>query len=251
MNWKRLMKITKFLFVFFWIIPIVWASQYRESHNFENMCADCHVDLENPKSFTRDPEILCLACHPEQQESSHPSGVIPKRVLPAEFPLYKGKLICTSCHIAHTTHDEKDVQQKSVANTPSLLRVGQPGKVFCSQCHGGNGLDNKVDAHALVFQRAHNLGHDMSLKAVRDDHSPECLDCHEGTRGSHPIGIEYQQMYLKNPDQYHPAASLNSRIRLIHGEIGCQSCHDHYSEHPYLLVMEHGSDKLCLQCHNL
>jgi predicted CXXCH cytochrome family protein len=202
--------------------------------------------------FTKDPEILCLSCHPEREELSHPSGILPEKEIPEEFLLYKGKLICISCHIAHKAYDKKGTQQEIGENTLYMLRVRQTGKVFCSQCHRADAPENKADAHALAFQRAHSLNQNMSLKEIRDENSTECLSCHKDVAGAHhPNGIEYKQAYLKNSTDYVPPSSLNSRIRLINEKIGCQTCHDHYSEHSALLVIENVKDKLCVQCHNL
>lgn len=230
---------------------MVWASQSREPHNFESMCSDCHADLENPGFFTKDPDILCLACHPERKERSHPSGVLPAKGLPPEFPLYEGKLVCISCHIAHKTYEKKDVKHKIFENNLYMLRGSQTGKEFCAQCHRENAPDSQADAHALAFKRAHNLNRDMSLKDVLHDDSSECLRCHKEVVRSHPIGIEYTQTYMKNPDLYYPPSSFDSSIRLINEKIGCQTCHDQYSEHPYLLVIENDDGRLCAQCHNL
>lgn len=253
---------------------MVWALQNRRPHNFENKCYECHVGPKNPLILTREADYLCLTCHPEQKELSHPTGINPAITPPADFPLYKGELKCITCHIAHKTYDENDNQHKKFDENPFLLRSDKTGRVFCYQCHYGGPegfIINKTDSHAVGLKRAHNLSHNISLSEVLDDSSAECLSCHDGTLSietnmtiggaewehagrigvSHPIGINYKKVYMKKQKTYRNPASINKIIKFFNGNIGCETCHSHYSDIPKLLVMENKRSRLCLQCHNL
>ncbi len=255
-------------------ITLSWALLKRQPHAFENNCHYCHVGSMDPSILTRDVDFLCLSCHQSQKQLSHPVGMIPQREIPLGFPLYKKRIRCITCHIAHTTYDDTDYEHKRWDGNPFFLRYKTPGKLFCFQCHS-NGTESfeikKVDAHAMGFGRAHMLGHDIVLKQVLDDGSRDCLICHDGTLSqdatvkvagadwehsqsigvSHPIGIDYGSLYRKNPRRLRNPGALDRRIKLVEGKVGCQSCHSHFSKLPHLLVMENDGSKLCLQCHNI
>lgn len=239
-------------------------------HNFTGRCEQCHVGLKNPRILTRDPDVLCLPCHADQQTRSHPSNLLPRRAVPARFPLYGGKMTCVTCHIAHRAMGPDDTAHAALGDTPYLLRYESAGKAFCFQCHQGDFLDDTVDSHAVAFQLAHSASR-SALKDRLDANSRECLSCHDGTlsRGfdaqvagvnwehtrniglSHPIGVDYAEAYRKKPREYHAPGSLDPRLRLTDGKISCETCHDHYSRYPHLLVMENIRSRLCLSCHNL
>ncbi len=265
--------IIKIILVLLLTLTFVWALQNRKPHDFDNKCYDCHVGMRDPTVLTRNADYLCLTCHPEQTRVSHPTGIVPKRKIPPSFPLYNGKIQCITCHLAHKTYDENDIKGKGNDSNPYLLRYSTAGKVFCFRCHFGGPDDFTVsttDAHALGFERAHE-SHKRSLKGIIDDDSRECLSCHDGTisrdanvtvagatwehaRGigvSHPIGVEYDKAYFRNPRMFHRASSLDRRIKLLNGKIGCQTCHNHFSKNPHLLVMDNTRSRLCLQCHDL
>ncbi len=255
-------------------VVMAWAVQGRDSHVFDNRCFDCHVGSKDPAILTRDADFLCVSCHPEQKKMTHPSGIVPRRSIPPDFPLYNGKMLCITCHIAHKTYDANDSRHKQFDNNPYFLRFAVTGKAFCYQCHDGGtrGFSvNEADSHALGFGKAHTLSHDVSLKEILDDGSRECLSCHDGTLSSdasvrtsgvnwehsggigvvHPIGINYSRVYSKKPQVYHHLSAIDSRIKFFNGKIGCQTCHTHYSAFPHLLVMDNKRSRLCLQCHNL
>ena len=271
-----MLRIIKVLFIFSLAAAIAWALQYLNPHDFGDKCYDCHVGLKNPDILTRDADILCLKCHPKQKKMTHPTGFFPAKTknIPPGFPLYNGKMMCITCHIAHKTYDETDVQHRKFDNNPYMLRYDKTGKIFCYQCHYGdpdNFIVRKADSHALGLGRAHDLSHDVSLKDVLDDGSRECLSCHDGTLSqdasisfggiswehskgvgvAHPIGIDYKRVYSKKPMEYRHSSSIDSRVRLFDGKIGCQTCHNHYSKNPHLLVMKNKRSALCLQCHDL
>ena len=98
-----------------------------------------------------------------------------------------------------------------------------------------------------------------------------CLGCHDGviatdtnmTPGyhdqgigksiglSHPVDIDYEQVYTKKMKTYHYPGSLDPRLKLENRKITCLTCHDENSTLKNHLVMENTRSRLCFSCHNL
>ncbi len=273
---------------------ILWTVRGTDPHNFEGKCTTCHVGLKDPTILKRDPNHLCLSCHPNSANRSHPSGMVPAKPLPAKYPLYKGKMVCITCHFPHRSYaaeasaavpgageqpgalplgaeNRPAVMGNEIAMGPYLLRAEEAGKIFCYSCHQGTFVSEKVDSHAITFQTAHTKALDYSRRELVDDNSRECLSCHDGTLSSmadthikglswehskniglsHPIGVDYESVYLRNSRRYHPPRNLDPRILLLNGKIGCATCHSHYSKNRKRLVMSNIKSRLCLSCHNL
>jgi predicted CXXCH cytochrome family protein len=64
----------------------------------------------------------------------------------------------------------------------------------------------------------------------------------------HPIGAE-QHPRGPGDNLVHPN-SLDPRIRLFDGRVGCGSCHSPYAREHALLVMSNDRSALCLSCHS-
>lgn len=261
---------------FLFILFIIWAVQGGKSHDFEGQCSACHVGLKDPSVLTREPDYLCLSCHPDNAKRSHPSDFIPSKALPQQYPLYKAKMVCITCHFPHHRYGKGSGEDAGPAETlpgpgPYLLRSEVVGKVFCYSCHKGGFTSDSIDSHAITVKKAHTSPVNFEQKDIIDDNSRECLSCHDGTlstathtqiRGlnfkhgrdigmSHPISVDYEEVYLRKPRKYHPPQSLDPLIVLINGKIGCETCHNHYSKHRKHLVMNNFKSRLCLSCHNL
>jgi hypothetical protein len=104
------------------------------------------------------------------------------------------------------------------------------------------GIREKLDKFA-VQSRAGNPSHEE--QPMLDPDSQACLYCHDGSRAicitvksagapmqmwgfknvNHPIGMLYSQSQARSPDEFIPVRSLNPRIELIDGKVGCRSCH--------------------------
>ncbi|WP_456378702.1 hypothetical protein [Thiolapillus sp.] len=73
-----------------------------------------------------------------------------------------------------------------------------------------------------------------------------CMECHNGEGGAshialksadtpmqivgalsanHPVGMDYNVLAYREPYSYQPGASLDPRILLVDGKVGCVSCH--------------------------
>ena len=258
------------------LVILLWAAQNRDPHDFTGKCNLCHVGLKDPSILTHEPNYLCVSCHADNVERSHPSDIVPVKTLPAQYPLFKGKMVCVTCHFPHRRQaSETDIASGPGLNTvdpgPYLLRADTAGKVFCFSCHQGSFVSEEIDSHAVSYKKAHTRSIDYDKKELIDDNSRECLSCHDGTlsteagaqvRGlswehnkniglSHPIGVDYESVYMSKPREYHPPERLDNRIVLVNGKIACETCHNHYSRFKKHLVMENIKSRLCLSCHNL
>ncbi len=237
-------------------------------HDFEGRCNLCHLGLKDPQILIRDPGALCLSCHPDMAERSHPVDFVPRQEIPQAFPVYRGKLVCITCHYPHRPYGQ---EQRLAAAGPYLLRAEAPGKDFCYQCHKATFSSMEVDSHALAEGQAHRATLGYAYRGLIPDVSKECLSCHDGTLSinagavaarfnwehgreiglSHPIDVDYAQAYRRRPDRYYPPASLDPRIVLVEGKIQCITCHDHFSHQRKKLVMDNTGSRLCLACHDL
>lgn len=106
---------------------------------------------------------------------------------------------------------------------------------------------------------------------LRENNTSNCLSCHDGVTAtdanmtlglrepgipkgighSHPVEINYEQVYLKKMRTFIPPESLDPRIKLDENNITCLTCHDENSSLKNHLVMENHRSRLCLSCHNL
>lgn len=227
----------------------------------------------------------CMRCHTVQAGLSHPTAVRPTMNVPSYLPLQGGLVTCVTCHEDTPSAHARN----RMATVPTgLLRApwNEGGVVFCAQCHSGQAL-TRQSMHPTGLDRAHlswrlpPLGSNKiastrqrqanTVSLPTDDGSRSCVTCHDGSvatdatgrggssgfghsdGGSHPYGIPYQRALSSHRNtsdmSLRPANTLNTRIRLFNGQVGCQSCHSPYSTQRGLLVMSNDSSKLCLSCH--
>ncbi len=238
-------------------------------HNFEGRCLDCHLKVpkagERPNIFVKDISSLCLSCHEDLKEMSHPVDVSPpkKMRIPRSLPLdWKGDVTCTTCHTAHKKGHGR-----------YMLRVDSYGEPFCLLCH--NDLEEELhksnigSAHMRSSIRARYIPGSRNLYI--DDLSLRCMVCHDaffakeslvskpraGGRYyhgmdiglSHPIGVSYLEARARFHGAYRPVEELPKEIILFDGMVGCGSCHNPYSKRHYDLVMSNEGSALCLACH--
>jgi len=213
----------------------------------------------------------CEGCHTPVRGFSHPVGMRPGRELPAEFPLEGGRMTCVTCH------DADSAQTHALARTEGapMLRGGRRASELCVECHRGS-LGSARSAHPTALGRAHLLWEGVrpgragtgGLDAVLDERSALCMGCHDGSLAFDAGGHRSGTLFARGREQEHPvglvyprgeggrgrgrlvaAETLDPRIRLFNGTIGCGSCHSLYSpERAYLSMSNQGSG-LCLECH--
>jgi predicted CXXCH cytochrome family protein len=247
------------------ILVIYVSSQWTNYHDFEGRCQDCHLSDPNNSEvkmvFVNDISILCLLCHDDIKESSHPVAIKPTIEIPADFPLdWKGEITCSTCH---TTHKGSYGEFK--------LRVASIGEPFCKSCHIG--LYEGADMHKTTIEAAHvgsryTVG---NLTIALDELSLKCLVCHDASIAkdglikrigagsfrhdrdiglSHPIGVSYIDVSTgEYGGAYRKVEELRPEIILFDGMVGCGSCHNPYSKGHFELVMSNEKSALCLACH--
>jgi predicted CXXCH cytochrome family protein len=216
----------------------------------------------------------CLTCHENEAAWSHPVGIVPSMPVPSDLPLLHGQLACITCH---DNRHSADHARARMLHEP-LLRADSAAEL-CAGCHDPLGTGRR-DMHATMLGRAHlrrladidaGPGTGDPSAASPDPASRVCLGCHDGSvahgvadasgppgparpgpsahapiGASHPIGAPYRA----HPDQaLRPADSLDPRIRLFDGRVGCGSCHNLYAGGRSLLVMSNTGSRLCLSCH--
>lgn len=106
--------------------------------------------------------------------------------------------------------------------------------------------------------------------AKLDRMSFECLTCHDGTTAqvaevrfkssndtnnyaditrNHPIGIDYEEAASRHPGQYRSIDSLDPRVTLVDGKLGCITCHEPLNPKKSHMSMNNDGSALCLECH--
>lgn len=247
------------LLVSVWVI--IAYSLSDEPHSFTSReCPRCHLNVEMfPGSLIAPITTLCKKCHSNvMRASSHPVDIVPVTVkVPADLPLKDGRVTCNTCHNIH-------IASRLVFGIKShmLRRPTADIKYFCVACHGEN-MD--TPGHEDLLLVAHEAGkyRVTDTSGTIDRLSVECLSCHDGTiatdvdyrlgegiwmhfSGAHPIGVSYMGAMM-NEKELAPLGSLDRRLRLFDGKIGCATCHDMFSTVPGKLVMS--SVRLCTSCH--
>lgn len=229
----------------------------------ESPCQTCHlaekVDPKNGSMLIASQEKLCISCHANAVRLSHPSGILPKRALPPQFPLdWKGTLTCSSCHTIH-------------GSGAGLMRGTQRGAEFCHKCHDPPFFERMADKGDSVTASGH-----LDARQQRDNwdlpldpFTLQCLGCHSEQAGgdrrvglgndgvlrhtsssmNHPIGRDYEETAKQGG--YHPINRLPPEIVLPDGKVGCISCHEGYSERHGKLVKANAGSALCFTCHDL
>jgi len=114
-------------------------SKIHEEINEGKSCEMCHktqpqpgIDTIKTVTFIADPDLLCLRCHDQNvgDGSVHHAGVIGREIeeghIPVELPLYKGRVICATCHNPHM-REAKGNRLREYLETSN----------FCIGCHRG------------------------------------------------------------------------------------------------------------------
>ncbi len=210
------------------------------------------------------PAVLenCAGCHHVEAGFSHPVDMVPSTPVPSHLPLSGGRMTCTTCH------DASVAAHADARRLHHPLLRSSPEDGLCVACHSTRTTDRR-DMHASSLDAAHlrwpfepgvsNAA--IGSSAVLDPQSIDCLSCHDGSvardvagggswKLSHPVGVPYRVDGIMSADAALRApGSLDPRVRLIDGRVGCGSCHSPYSRHEALLVMSNTGSRLCLACH--
>jgi predicted CXXCH cytochrome family protein len=90
--------------------------------------------------------------------------------------------------------------------------------------------------------------------------SRECVSCHDGSISTpvfrmnmpgkdfgHPVGVEYQAAWTRDPGGY--SGALPREVPLVDGKVACTSCHDGAARNPSRIVELRRGRDLCTACH--
>ena len=128
----------------------------EHGHIKKETCLLCHASLpdvylfgaKNVMFLVDDPNEYCIGCHPGFSEA-HPAGghhlVTPsEKIMKAlstsvnrigvELPLYKGKIVCATCHNPHDLGVIKYPASAEGSQRENKLRL-MPGIIQCTGCH--------------------------------------------------------------------------------------------------------------------
>lgn len=219
----------------------------------------------------------CRSCHRMDHGFSHPVDVVPSASIrmPDDLPLNaNGQMTCTTCH--DTNSGQGHAQRSSGRGRNYQLRQTLTagfgnGCAVCHRTQTQTVRKGKV-SHGLASERAHYMKASTSASASSgtviyayatagtglDAESRNCLSCHDGTiaqdigreqHQGHPVGIAYGNSSPGRDMPVRPANTLDSRIMLFDGQIGCNTCHNPYSTEKSRLVMSNTRSALCLSCH--
>ncbi len=246
-------------------VAAVWiyvALAGKPGHLADSRCGTCHLgDREvsgaDAGKLLASQEVLCGSCHANALQMSHPSGLIPGRPLPAEYPLdWKGDMTCSTCHEAH-------------GSAPGLLRGSKRAKDMCLACHDDAFFARMKDSGVSITSSGHLNASRLELRNLElDPYSLECMGCHSGAgelprvgvdrnavlrhgsgAANHPIGRIYRE--AAKAGGYRPEKLLSKNVWLPGGKISCVSCHQGYTKDHGKLVMPKGRSTLCFECHDL
>ncbi len=242
-----------------------------KKHDFTGKCQICHTQIppgdaafeDAALTLAEDVDNLCVRCHDISKRLSHPVGVVPSKPIALQRYLDRaGKMTCITCHDVH----KEDKTGETPQELAGFLRGHAAGRTFCSICHN-EALLGAGWRHTVVVNYAHTPGEFVqnSDGGVLDEHSVECLSCHDGVISklsgveihsgefkhsvglSHPVGVAYPLMSPKN--DFVDKSGLPEEIKLFQGKVGCLSCHSPYGGGKSLLVVENRRSTLCLACH--
>lgn len=218
----------------------------------------------------------CNGCHVPSATFSHPVNVRATMQVPSTFPLQNGKVTCVTCHDGSSSALHA---QARLTGDP-MLRGGVASSAgLCIQCHERS-FTGSTNAHAMAVGKAHlqweRRGPQSNTRSAHarggfervDAESQACLECHDGSTATkvgerrtgdlfehgrqqeHPIGVAYKSKKGRDAIPLKPVQSLDKRVRLFDGTVGCGSCHSVFSQHDGLLVMSNMRSALCLSCHD-
>jgi predicted CXXCH cytochrome family protein len=264
-------------------------------------CAVCHLSwvasfqsvvpghpllIDQPPFITVAERETCLGCHDGSVtddrrkvwlDRDHQSGVVPpsSMTVPDVLPLSDGRLVCRTCHAAHTGRGPE-----TLTNT-IFTRVSNEASQLCWLCHPtmtkGPGLgthpiggmpwpvpEKLVAAGAqvgpaagqLICQTCHTAhgAPDTHHLVLGTESSQLCLTCHEklrpglwepGAPREHPLHPR-----LRTEAQFRAIKDMGTKIgpgdRLI-----CLSCHKvhHGLAGRYMLAATLKDSHLCVLCH--
>jgi predicted CXXCH cytochrome family protein len=265
-------------------------------------CTVCHLEwlepfnrgdgtalLNAPSSSTDQPAVsratVCLSCHNGVvvdsrrrvwEEHGHATDALPPpgMTVPPMLPLVNGRVVCRTCHTAHTG----GVLTGGIKTSVFLRVAGQAGEL-CVLCHpdktrgaelgthptggmpwpvpqaildsGGRIGPNPRELTCRVCHTPHGAAHDHLL-VLGTESNQLCLTCHQELRpGMFREGAaEHPLSPITNPAQAAAVKELGTKLG-PEGRLICLSCHKlhHGKGKRFMLAEELHDGSFCLRCH--
>ena len=195
----------------------VQAVTPEQPHDFT--CATCHTPHNTLGSTGYDN--ICLNCHRGGDPRAGAKSFAPGDAADPYGTFNSG--ISSSYQISHRW-DGSGTNPRAGAVAPvqpqmTSVTARTSNALACVRCHNPHSQENKP------FLRMANDADQM------------CVDCHRSrntgdhTKGSHPVGVTYQQNspdFKASPVNANPA-NPTSAVKLIGGKVSCSTCHGVHS----------------------
>lgn len=253
-------------------------------------CDVCHEVAPEPGQkdlrlkFGGDDVAMCNSCHQTEYVKGdlHPVGIVPPEgnaiSVPAELPLYQGKVTCRTCHEVYMQCNAKpSIQFENVY----FLR-GAPYKKttdLCFRCHNIE-VYKKTNPHEQLDKAGNVLKErclychqslpdpdvvsDIEEVTFKTETSTFCAACHGEEETFHPAKANHM---LPPPQEMLTAIESSEKkfgviLPLFKGEVFCGTCHNPHDKGIIKReVASRGSEAedrvrldwsydLCVACHN-
>ncbi len=264
-------------------------------------CTACHLEWMSPLINGRGTELIevpdnpadhpavsrapaCRSCHDGTVadsrrrvwvEHGHQEGLEPPAGMsvPRHLPLADGRLVCRTCHSAHTRGGSGNALKDAV-----FLRVERDPGELCASCHLGFDAGLAAGMHPLGQSTAITSGHTMSEVPAEGSDDATCLGYHvaHGPRDTYLLAVQpttnegclvchakmdasvfapetrraHAHEPLLNADQRAAVAGLATAIG-PRGELLCRTCHrvHHAPVAENLLAFDPAETDGCGACH--
>jgi predicted CXXCH cytochrome family protein len=277
----------------------VCAQQAMLTKDSKRECATCHLDwvdsfdrpgavllMDRPTRPAAAAEETCRGCHDGAVgdsrrgvwlEHGHRMNDPPtdRIKVPPHMPLEDGKMVCRTCHTAHTVPTAADLS-KIV-----FLRAAKEGGL-CQQCHVDRAYGAEHTSHPLAklpFELPAELADAHARTDIADRTKMACQTCHttHGARADHLLVMgtssgqlcvacheklrptEWKADAPREHPQNPPLRTVEQRraiadmgTRLGPGDtLTCFSCHKMHAARTgkYMLAETLEESRLCVRCH--
>ncbi len=251
-------------------------------HYTGRYCLECHVKQPTVGGdpllqYNGDFKSLCR-CHGNMQDTyHHPTDILPPQInsikIPTEFPLWKGKIDCITCH---------DVARQCRVNEfKEVFLRGAPyprPTAFCYQCHDQQAYarfdpHQQIDASGVIVESkclyCHEEKPDVQHAKFKDlkllaDLEILCRRCHFIT-GNH--SGNFNHMTKPSPKGLARLKRMRKKFKIIlpltiEGKMTCVTCHNPHQKGviPEERPSAKGADshyrhrlpeRICIECHEM
>ncbi|MFH0926420.1 MAG: cytochrome c3 family protein [bacterium] len=219
--------------------------------------------------YNSDITQLCKSCHNNKKAwaDNHPIDIIPSEgkgiKISDIFPLYNGKLTCTTCHL---------LKCKGGGDNPKFLRGGPYTKRTdaCLMCHVREEYQAKsphrlVGDDGKIIQDSCTYCHTFEINGIKrfGYKAPfkfYCIGCHPNKEKGHPLGGNHTGVFIdtiwKNAQSAYrldtkEEGTLEIFPLTMSGRIMCSTCHDpHRDKGDNAKLRMNDLQRTCRPCHS-